>query len=514
NLLLTLRAAADELSASPVGDAGQALRAMARGAVLGARGNSGVIVSQFLRGLAAELDGSSGFGGRAVAAALGQGEALARAAVRDPVEGTALSVIRAATTAARVRLEEARPGLVREPDELAEVACAAAGAAVDALRRTPEQLDALARAGVVDAAGWGVVLLLGALTEVVTGETAPGRSTGAVPLSAPPSGPAVPADPTELAGLVGGPDHREYGYEVQYLLDATGDQAGALRDRLGRLGDCVAVVAAGDSTWNVHVHVDDVGAAIEAGIDAGRPSRITVEPVDGPSGRAAPAGPPPGAGVAVLAVAPGEGVADLFGAEGVVVVGTGPARIPTVDEVVSAIVGAGAASVIVLPDHGAATAVADRAARATRVRGLRVAVVPTRSPVQGLAAVAVHDQARRFDDDVIAMAEAAAATRWAEVAVAEREALTMAGRCVAGDLLGLAEGDVVLIGRSVRDAAVELADRLLLAGGELVTVITGADAGTGLGRHLERHVTSRYPGVEVRVYHGGQPHHPVILGVE
>lgn len=508
NLMLTLRAAADELSASAVLGADQALQAMARGAVLGARGNSGVIVSQFLRGMAEQASGSTDLDGRTLAAALGRADRLARAAVDDPVEGTALSVIRAAaaaTSAAGAKPGEPGSDSVGHPGDLAEVACAAAGAAVEALRRTPDQLAVLARAGVVDAGGWGVVVLLDALAEVVTGDSVPGRSTGAVPGTPDADDPGDPPARRRYQG---------YEYEVQYLLDTDPDRVEGLRDRLGALGDCVAVVGTGEGTWNVHVHVDDVGAAVEAGIDVGRPSRITVERVADQPGPGVPASRLAGAGVAVLAVAPGEGLAALFGAEGVVVVGSGPDRIPTVDEVVEAIVDTGAASAIVLPDHGAATAVVDRAARTARVRGMRVAVVPTRSPVQGLAAVAVHDTTRRFDDDVIAMAEAAAATRWAEVTVAEREALTMAGRCRAGDVLGHAEGDVVLIGRSVRAAAVELADRLLLAGGELVTVIVGAGADTELGRHLERHVTSRYPGVEVRVYDGGQPHHPVILGVE
>ena len=514
NLLLTLRAAADELSASAVTDAGQALRAMARGAVLGARGNSGVIVSQFLRGLAEELAGCVEVDGSAVALALGRADRLAWAAVDDPVEGTALSVVRAAAVAAGVRLGRIEPDAA-DRSALAEVICAAAGAASEALRRTPEQLNVLARAGVVDAGGWGVLMLLRALAEVVTGETAPGRpDVAAVTPTATdqPHGGQDPASWPPTVAETGAPGH---GYEVQYLLDSTEDRVRVLRGRLGALGDCVAVVGTGEGTWNVHVHVDDVGGAIEAGIDAGRPSRITVERISGrPDHLAAGTGSTGRPTRAVVAVAPGEGLSGLFEAEGVAVVGTGPDRVPTVDEVLGAIVGTGATSVVVLPNHGAVTQVADRAARAARVRGVRIAVVPTRSPVQGLAAVAVHDGSRRFDDDVIAMAEAAAATHWAEVTVAARESLTMAGRCRAGDVLGLADGDVVLIGSSVSQVATELVDRMLSAGGELVTVILGARTGAELGRRLERHVASRYPAVEVRVYDGGQPHHPVILGVE
>jgi dihydroxyacetone kinase-like predicted kinase len=143
-----------------------------------------------------------------------------------------------------------------------------------------------------------------------------------------------------------------------------------------------------------------------------------------------------------------------------------------------------------------------------------VAVVPTRSPVQGLAAVAVADPGRRFADDVIAMAEAAAATRWAEVTVAVRDAMTSAGRCQAGDALGLADGDVVLIGESVGQLACDLVDRLLLAGGEMVTVIVGSGAPSTLPAELAEHLKRIHPTVEVVVYHGGQPHYPLLLGIE
>lgn len=531
NLVLTLRAAADEVEAGrsagagrfgPAGPAGPVLRAMARGAAIGAHGNSGVIVAQFLRGLADELDTVDRVDGAALAGAFRRGELLAWQAVDDPVEGTALSVLRAAADAAR---DVATPGpnapgrgacgqddsidhaAVPAPADLAGVTCAAATAAAVALRRTPRQLAPLARAGLVDAGGRGVVVLLDALAEVVAGRPAPVHlpPTGP-PAGAPGDSPAVDRldEQVPAAGRV---DQ----YEVQYLLDATEDDVLALRSRLSVLGGSVAVVGAGDGTWNVHAHVADAGAAIEAGVEVGRPWRIRVTCL---VGHETGAGRRHGNHVAVVAVAPGEGLSGLFEAEGVVVVDGGPGRAPSADEVCRAIQGTGADAVIVLPNHGEVTAIADRAARQARAAGQQVAVVPTRSVVQGLAAVAVHDLTRRFDDDVVAMAEAAAATRWAEVVVADGEALTMAGRCQAGDVLGMADGDVVLIRQSVPDATVELVDRMLLAGGELVTVVLGADVEPDLGPAIERHVAARYPAVEVRVYDGGQPGRPVILGVE
>jgi uncharacterized protein len=498
NMQLTMIAARDALRADgAVADLASATRAMARGAVLGARGNSGVILSQMLRGMAEALALPGSAGGPAMRAALRRSAELAYAAVGEPVEGTILSVARAAADAA----DRA------ESDDLAVIVRAAAAGAAEALARTPRQLAALARAGVVDAGGRGLVVVLEALAAVVAGDSE----------SRPP--PRFARDRRLLqAARETGSD--EYDYEVQYLLSADEDAVAALRQELATLGDSLAVVGTGDGLWNVHVHVNDVGAAVEAGVEAGRPHRITVtrfadaEAAGAAVGGAGARAGPPRSGVAVVAVAPGEGIADLFGTEGVTVISGGPGRNPSTDEVLAAIEGTDAASVVVLPNHGNVTGVADAAAEQAREQGIEVAVVHTRSPVQGLAAVAVHDPTRRFADDVIAMAEAAAATRWAEVTVAVRAALTMAGPCQAGDVLGLAEGDVVLIGRSVADVASELLDRMLFVGGELVTLVVGADADTDLADRLRRHVAVVHPEVEVTAYPGGQPHYPLLIGIE
>jgi dihydroxyacetone kinase-like predicted kinase len=160
------------------------------------------------------------------------------------------------------------------------------------------------------------------------------------------------------------------------------------------------------------------------------------------------------------------------------------------------------------------TDVAHAAAEQVRADGVRVAVVPTRSPVQGLAAIAVHDPARRFDDDVVAMAEAAAATRFAEITVATERSLTSVGICQQGDLLGLIDGEVVEIGHGLVAVAFALVSRLLGVGVELMTVLVGADAPAGLGELIAGHVRERAPLTDVSVYVGGQPRYPLIIGVE
>ncbi|WP_033343895.1 DAK2 domain-containing protein [Catenuloplanes japonicus] len=491
NLVLTLTSAQRALALDLDNSAeagrtahGHALHLLARGALLGARGNSGVIISQVLRGLADSLAEVPEVRGRHLAAALRAATAAAYSAVAEPVEGTVLSVLSAAAEGASRA----------DTDDVGVVAHAASAAATVALARTPEQLPVLARAGVVDAGGRGLCLLLEALVESFSGE--PG----------PPDEQPLPPEPVPRRAAMpretGSPD---FAYEVQYLLDAPDDAVDELTRALRDLGDSLVVVGSGGHppVWHVHVHVNDVGAAIEAGVVAGRPHQISVTRFADhlPHPPAAPAR-------AAVVMADGPGLAALYTGEGAIVVGASPSP----RELLEAIAASGAAEIVLLPNDGDNRAVAVAAAR--EANGPRVSVVPARSPVQTLAALAVRDDARSFEDDVIAMAEAAGACRWAEVTRASREALTMAGRCRAGDALGLIEGEVALIGAELTDVGTELLDRLLGGGGELVTLLFGADAPAGLEPELRAHLAARWPFVEARGYDGGQPVYPLLIGVE
>jgi DAK2 domain fusion protein YloV len=464
---------------------------LARGAVLGARGNSGAILAQLLRGLADGLADRPEVDGQVLAAALTSASRAAYAAVADPEEGTFLTVARSGAEAAAAVVADGRTAL-------AEVVAAAADGARTALKATTGQLAALRDAGVVDAGGAGWCLVLDALV---------GTVTGAMPVRPPLDG--RPARPRRAPAQVPGPPAPGPGSEVQFLLADSDEAAVArLQTRLAELGDCLVVVGVdtpGGREWNVHVHVSDVGAAVEAGIEAGRPHRISVTPL------APVRAPAPAPGVrAVVALACSAGLADLFAGEGVTVL-TAPVGEVEEDAVLLAVLGTGAAQVVVLPNHPDVTALTGRAADRAREEGRDVVVVATRSAVQGLAALAVTDPARRFGDDVVAMAEAAAATRWAEVTVAEQEALTSAGRCRPGDVLGSAEGDVVVIGADLATVAGNLLDRLLSAGGEMATLVVGDPA---LGDAVSAHLSAVHPTVEVVRYAGGAGAVPLLVGVE
>ncbi|MBM7786662.1 DAK2 domain-containing protein [Tenggerimyces flavus] len=494
NLQLTMAAACGGAEDGEQESVSALLRTVSRHALLGARGNSGVILAQLLRGAALALDGKAELDGPDLALALRAAADAGYVAVEVPAEGTMLTVIRAAAEAANDRAAQPDP-------TLHAVALVGAAAAREALAHTPEQLEVLRRAGVVDAGGRGLVVLLDALVSVLSG----GRSEDALP---------APSEPTPMPEVRLDPD--DPAYEVLYLLDAPDDAIAPLRSALARLGNSLVVVG-GDGLWNVHVHVDDPGAAVEAGIEAGRPHRIRITPlkeiqysasasaegcVDVPAVRG------------VVAVAAGPGLGELFGSAGVTVVEAKPGRPSSATEVLAAIRTAGTAEIVVLPNDPDGIAIAEQAAARARDEGLRVAVVPARAQVQGLAACAVHDASRSFDEDVVAMTAAAGHTRHGAVTVATRDAITSAGWCKAGDVLGVVEGDFALIGADLATVGRDVLARLLGGGGELVTVVTGADADAGLAAAVLEGVRATRPEVDTMVYDGGQPRYPLLIGVE
>ncbi|GAU70136.1 hypothetical protein SSP35_16_01340 [Streptomyces sp. NBRC 110611] len=522
NLYLTLEAAARAVEAAFDGHAAagtvpclaDAIGAMAHGALVGARGNSGTIVAQLLRGMTevlAAAEGAADGAGAGDGAGDGSADALRRAlrraasstyeAVAHPVEGTVLTVATAAADAAeRVR------GGTGAPAGAAEIARAAHEGARSALRATPGQLAVLGRAGVVDAGGCGLVALLGALADALSGEAS--VSPVAVRADAPlPVAAGCEAAARVAADGCGDPDGPAF--EVIYLLEAEDAAVAKLRARLDGLGDSLVVVG-GDGLWNVHVHVDDAGAAVEAGIEAGRPYRIGITHFGG-AGRVKE---PALAARAVVAVVPGPGLAGLCTEAGATVVAVRPGEPPASGELVQAIRQARAREVMLLPNDPELRHTAAAAAEQARTEGVRVALIPTRSAVQGIAALAVHEPDRSFDEDVVAMTSAAGATRYAELAVAERQSWTMAGVCQAGDVLGLIDGDVAVIGPDLVRTATAVLDRMLSAGGEMATLVLGADAPDFLGERLERHVRERHLAVDTVVYDGGQHAAPLLIGVE
>ena len=499
NLFLTFEAAVAALEADDAGsDLASGARVFVDGALRGARGNSGVIMSQLLRACvlpvvaaAVRAEPRGTVQASVLADALGAASAAAYAAVGQPVEGTILSVARASATAASTA---AVAGAAVD-----ETLVAAADAARVALSATPGQLDLLRRAGVVDAGGRGLCVVLDSTVGVLTGEVRPDPDRGR-------TGPSLPVPHLEADLSAQGPS-----YEVMYLLDAGDDRIPALRATLTPLGDSLVVVG-GEGLWNVHVHVDDVGAAIEAGLSAGRPHRIAVTHfAELMTGGAAPL---PATSRAVIAAGAGPGLVQLFEGAGALALLLRPGWRSSTAEFLEAIETSQANEVVLLPNMESCLPAAEAAARRVRERGVRVAVIPTRAQVQGLAALAVHDPARGFDDDVVAMTTAAGHTRHGGVTIATTRGITMAGPCEPGDVLGVLEGDFALIGSDLGVVAGDVVRQLLGGGGELLTLVTGEDTPPGLTDEIEAAVRSWRPDVDTIVLDGGQVRYPLLVGVE
>ncbi len=508
NLFLTFEAAHQDLVTSVEEQGGveqadlvRSVVAYARGLLMGARGNSGVIMSQLVGALLKSLAAAAPDDRAAQVLADGMvaATAAAYAAVGEPVEGTMLTVAREAS-------EEARRQVADPAVRTAQVLAACATAAREALARTPDQLAVLRNAGVVDAGGRGLCIVLDAAESAYTGRRELVRhaplGTRAIPIP-------VPADDLTEDGPA---------YEVMYLLDAVDEVVPGLRRSLQALGDSLVVVG-GDGLWNVHVHVDDVGAAIEAGIVAGRPHRVRVthfaEQKAAARYRKEPLAKGPRTGRAVVMLAFGDGLARVLTEAGAHVVAATPTRRPSTGELLAAIRATGAAEVVLLPNDRDVMPTANAAAGiAQNDDGIRVAVIPTYASVQGMAALAVHEPGRPFDQDLVEMTAAARHARNGAVTVAVRQAITTAGACEPGDVLGAIEGDFAVVGQDLFAVAVEVVDRMLGGGGELVTVVHGQGGGEELAERCVEYLAAQHPTVEVMVYDGGQERYPLLIGVE
>ncbi|OFJ54711.1 DAK2 domain-containing protein [Mycolicibacterium grossiae] len=511
NMLFTVRAAAAHADGAGGGVA-EVTAALSAGALQGARGNSGVILSQIFRGMAevtaraaAERGGDlAAIDGALFAAALRHGVGLVVASVGEVVPGTITSVLQAAADTAE--------DTAGDHIGLADVVAAAAEAACDALDRTREQLDVLTRAGVVDAGGRGLVALLDALSVALTGH-APHRRRYEAAAVAPSAGPASAPQ-----------------FEVMYLLDECDHAAvHTLRARLERLGDSIVIAASGGGVaaaassggvapaasggvaqrFSVHVHADDAGAAVEAALDLGRPSAIqitalTVAPEPDPAARRR----------AVLAVVDGDGARELFAGEGAAVLPVGADAPVRAHHLLRALVDSGAGQVMVLPNGYVAAEELVAGCTAATARGIEVVPVPAASMVQGLAALAVHDAERAAVDDGYTMARAAAGARHGSVRLATEDALTWAGACTPGDGLGISADEVLIVGPDVVAAGAGLIDLLLMSGGELVTVLTGRDVAPEVGEALRAHVHREHLGAELVTYHTGHRGDLLLIGVE
>jgi uncharacterized protein len=422
-------------------------------------------------------------------------------AVLRPVEGTILTVVRMAAESVEKALADGESTL----GGLLERAAAAARLAVEL---TPDLLPVLRDAGVVDAGGRGFELLLQSCVSVVSG------------LPVPP--PEVVVTPAAVAAHMHGDDISGLRYEVMYLLHADDGNVPEFKRTWGALGDSIVIVG-GDGLWNCHVHTNDIGASIEAGIVAGRPEKIRVsdlveqveelEEAQWVREHGGDAGAPvEHVTTAVVAVAVGEGLRRLFTSLGVQqVVAGGQSMNPSTAQILEAVELCAADGVIVLPNNKNIVPVA------RQVPGLTdrpVGVVPTAAVVEALSAMVAYDADASLADNVGAMQEAAERVRCGEVTQAVRDSLAECGPIKTGDWIAITRDGVNAATESVVDAVIALVDVLVDDESELVTLITGTDARAADTARIEAHVERAHPKVEIEIHEGDQPLYPYLVGVE
>jgi len=491
-------------------------QAISHGSLMGARGNSGVILSQILRGMAATLSEVHGTraGAVKVAEALKRASVAAYEAVLKPVEGTILTVVRETADAATVAAEKGASlaGMLRE----------ARRAGRDALARTPDMLPVLKDAGVVDAGGAGFLLFLDAALHVLDGEPLPE--------------PEVPSEMSldqfhavaQRSGSDGEVDVSELRYEVMFFLDLPDDQARAFKQAWGSIGDSIVVVG-GDGLYNCHIHTNDIGAAIEAPLLlGGRPRGIRVtdlfeEVAEEHAAREAELGVEmssrptstslPAVTCAVVAVSSGDGLSELFGQLGVQgIVTGGQTANPSTAELLEAVELMNSRQVIVLPNNKNIIPVAEQVNALTTKE---VRVVSTRSMPEALAALVNYDPEADVDTNVESMTAGAESVATGEITQAVRDTSSDVGPVTTGDWIGLVRGDgIVSVAGTLTSAATELLRHLINDTSELLTVITGADATISHSDVITAWVSDNYPDVAVEVHRGGQPLYPYLFGVE
>ena len=505
NMSLTLDSVVTDLP-EPGSAMADVCKAISHGSLMGARGNSGVIMSQILRGLSAGLTDHDEATGAHFSAALTDAAKAAYGAVGNPVEGTILTVVREAAEAAAASGET----------ELLPVMEAAREGAATALAKTPELLPVLAEAGVVDSGGTGLLLFFDAALNVLDGRE--------IPAPVMPDGASVPSM-ADMPERPADDDHSalaDLRYEVMFFLDAPDDSIDGFKAAWAEIGDSIVVVG-GDGIHNCHVHTDDIGAAIECGIDVGRPHKIRVtdlleevEEQEWVKEAAAAAGPVIAeidpCTTAVVAVAVGDGVGEIFSSFGVQHVVTGGQTMnPSTAELLAAVEAMPAEGVVILPNNKNIIPVAKQVdAESSK----RVTVIPTTSIVGGMAALVSYDPQADCDANEAGMNEALEHLVQGEVTHAVRDTTADGFEISDGDWLGLAEGKIVAVEADAIAAAAAVVDSLADGDHEIVTVVVGEDSNEAEAATLVAQIELGHPDLEVEVHAGGQPLYPFIIGME
>ncbi|MEA4998340.1 MAG: DAK2 domain-containing protein [Candidatus Limiplasma sp.] len=505
NMSLTMASATKELSSKEFLSAGEAAEALAKGALRGARGNSGVITSQLYRGFARALEGLDKVTPAQFAQALKRGAETAYKAVMKPKEGTILTV-------ARVIAEDAVRQAEKAPEDYDALFDVILTTGDSILKKTQQMLPALTAAGVVDAGGRGLLLLYMGYAAVLRGEE-------------------IPTERMEFAadGEVSfDDDHNSleeitYAYCTEFLIqnlfpDTMEEDIDSFRRRLNRIGDCVLVV--GDLTLvKVHVHTNEPGKALEYGQSLGELVNLKIENMvqqrrDNMAANAQKGKelePPKDFGI--VAVSLGEGFNSIFGDLSVdQIVEGGQTMNPSIEDISAAIAKVNAKCVFVLPNNGNVILAAQQAAELTEDR--QVLVIPTKNVAMGIAAAVAFQANVSGEENAKRMDEAAQRVRTGTVTYAVRDSEMDDLHIKQGDIIGLYNGKIVVDGHDIHDVTAELMKQIVTEDDELITVYYGKDVAEADAQVLTEEIAGQYRDCDVELHKGGQPLYYYLISVE
>jgi len=470
------------------------IEAISHGSLMGARGNSGVIISQILRGFVSEIKSASRktIDANLFSEALSAASSAAYEAVGNPVEGTILTVVR--------ETAEAAEKAVSEESGLLPVAEIAREVAKHSLDSTPELLPVLARAGVVDAGGSGFLLMMDSLLHVIDDRPMPEPEVVTVSVD---SLILDVHDETSNSGTR---------YEVMYFLEAQDDLIPAFKKAWSEIGDSIVVVG-GENIWNCHVHTNNIGAAVEAGISVGKPYEIRVtdlfEEVAENHHDHNVADP---VGCSVIAVANGDGIGEIFRSLGATrIVKGGQSMNPSTADLLEAAEATASEHVIILPNNSNIVAVAEQVDSQT---SKTVRVVGTHNITEGFASLLGYDPEATSDKNQTGMSQASQMVESGEITTAVRESTTEIGEIKKGDFLGLQKGKVTVIAETIVEATKNLLKEMISDEHEIVTLVVGEDSNEKETDEIVAWFNAEFEGLEVEVHEGGQPLYPYYVGIE
>ncbi len=500
NMFLTMRSTLEEGDRASGHGVSAIAKAMAQGALMGARGNSGVILSQFFRGLAKGFDGRETITGSDWAIALAEASSAAYKGLSHPVEGTMLTVVRDASTAAKAAAQA-------NPEDLIGVAEAAVEAAKGSVARTPLLLPVLREAGVVDAGGQGIYVFLEGALRYLKGEVEeiqyqkPQMVTADLPLS------------SKAAELVAEPEE-PYGYCTNFLLEGQKLNPDKIRKKLDDKGQSLVVVG-DETTVRVHIHTYDPGSIIRYATSLGTLHQLQIQNMDDQhvsfvemQQKGLPASE-----IAVVAVASGSGMSEVLHSLGAAaIVPGGQTMNPSVQEIVAAVEAVPSKKVILLPNNKNIILTASQAQSLT---SKEIAVVPTRTLPQGVAALIAFNYEGTLEENVQAMEEAVAGVKTVEITKAVRSTQIKGLKIKRGQFIGIVDDkELVAAADSITEVLFEALGKTDIESAEIVTLYYGADVEAAQAEQIVQEIRDKYPEKQVEMVSGGQPHYSYILSLE